>query len=96
MDHLTPPHQVQAWIFLVGSSAGTSTTVAFLYILFRFPGFIHYVKEGGAEPDVVVRLATFYHLNVSFSALYQSLKNANINSCSSFASCSVSFLLSLY
>ncbi|KIM40373.1 hypothetical protein M413DRAFT_178223 [Hebeloma cylindrosporum] len=55
--------RVQAWIFLVGSSAGTSTTVAFLYILFRFPGFIHYVKEGGAEPDVVVRLATFYHLN---------------------------------
>jgi len=37
--------------------------VAFLYVLFRFPGIMQYVKEGGAEPDVVVRLATFYHLN---------------------------------
>ncbi|KAJ3495433.1 hypothetical protein NLJ89_g10622 [Agrocybe chaxingu] len=55
--------RVQAWIFLAGSSAGTSTTVSFLYVLARFPGFIQHVKEGGAEPDVVVRLATFYSLN---------------------------------
>ncbi|KAF8963619.1 hypothetical protein BDZ97DRAFT_984668 [Flammula alnicola] len=55
--------RVQAWIFLAGASAGTSTTVAFLYVLARFPGFILYVKDGGAEPDVVVRLATFYNLN---------------------------------
>ncbi len=30
----------------------------------RFPTFIKHVKAGGAEPDVVVRLATFYQLNV--------------------------------
>ncbi|KAF5321267.1 hypothetical protein D9619_001616 [Psilocybe cf. subviscida] len=55
--------RVQPWLFLAGSTAGTSTTVAFLYVLARFPGFIQYVKDGGAEPDVVVRLATFYSLN---------------------------------
>jgi len=53
----------QAWIFLAGSSAGTFTTVCFLYVLANFPGFIRSVKAEGAEPDVVVRLATFYNLN---------------------------------
>ncbi|KAJ7188995.1 hypothetical protein C8R46DRAFT_1056360 [Mycena filopes] len=52
-----------AWIFVAGSSAGTLTTVCFLYVLGNFPGFIRSVKAEGAEPDVVVRLATFYHLN---------------------------------
>ncbi|KAF8161754.1 hypothetical protein K438DRAFT_1686295 [Mycena galopus ATCC 62051] len=52
-----------AWIFLAGSSAGTFTTVCFLYVLANFPGFIRSVKAEGAEPDVVVRLATFYNLN---------------------------------
>ncbi|KAJ7478607.1 hypothetical protein B0H11DRAFT_1279069 [Mycena galericulata] len=51
------------WIFLGGSSAGTFTTVCFLYVLVRFPRFIRSVKAEGAEPDVVVRLSTFYHLN---------------------------------
>ncbi|KAF4614593.1 hypothetical protein D9613_003309 [Agrocybe pediades] len=55
--------QAQAWIFLAGASAGTCTTLIFLYVLARFPRFIQYVKDGGAEPDVVVRLATFYSLN---------------------------------
>ncbi|KJA28099.1 hypothetical protein HYPSUDRAFT_97301, partial [Hypholoma sublateritium FD-334 SS-4] len=55
--------RVLPWIFLAGASAGTTTTVCFLYVLARFPGFILYVKDGGAEPDVVVRLATFYQLN---------------------------------
>ncbi|PPQ72203.1 hypothetical protein CVT25_006597 [Psilocybe cyanescens] len=55
--------KTQAWIFLVGASASTFTTLAFLYVLARFPGFVRYVKEGGAEPDVVIRLATFYSLN---------------------------------
>ncbi|KAJ7750117.1 hypothetical protein DFH07DRAFT_828234 [Mycena maculata] len=53
----------EAWIFLGGASAGTFTTVCFLYVLARFPGFIRSVKAEGAEPDVVVRLATFYNLN---------------------------------
>jgi len=65
----TYPFQVQTWIFLAGASAGTSTTVAFLYVLARFPGFIQHVKDGGAEPDVVVRLATFYSLNVRYSKI---------------------------
>ncbi|KAG6816707.1 hypothetical protein H0H87_003682 [Tephrocybe sp. NHM501043] len=52
-----------AYIFLVGSAAGTTTTLCFLYVLARFPSFIVHVKSEGAEPDVVVRLATFYQLN---------------------------------
>ncbi|KAL9713702.1 hypothetical protein Ac2012v2_003313 [Leucoagaricus gongylophorus] len=54
----------QVYIFLVGSCAGTATTLCFLYVLLRFPSFIRHVKAGGAEPDVVVRLATFYQLNL--------------------------------
>jgi hypothetical protein len=54
-----------AWIFLVGSSASTCTTICFFYVLYRFPRFIEHVKAEGAEPTVVVRLATFYQLNVS-------------------------------
>jgi hypothetical protein len=57
--------QAIAWIFLVGSAAGTFTTVCFLYVIFRFPKFLDYVKAGGADADVVVRLSTFYELNVS-------------------------------
>ncbi|KAK1230943.1 hypothetical protein PQX77_005974 [Marasmius sp. AFHP31] len=53
-----------AWVLFSGSSAGTVTTVAFIYVLLRFPDFMRRVKAEGAEPDVVVRLATFYQLNV--------------------------------
>ncbi|KAJ7195510.1 hypothetical protein GGX14DRAFT_676855 [Mycena pura] len=56
----------EAWILVAGASAGTFTTVCFLHVLFNFPGFIRGVKAEGAEPDVVVRLATFYHLNQRF------------------------------
>ncbi|KAL1937864.1 hypothetical protein VTO73DRAFT_12757 [Trametes versicolor] len=52
-----------AYIFLVGSAGSTSTTITFLYVLWRFPKFINHVKSEGAEPTVVVRLATFYQLN---------------------------------
>ena len=58
--------QVDAYIFLSGSCGSLSTTVAFLYVLGRFPRFIRHVKAEGADPTVVVRLATFYQLNVSF------------------------------
>ncbi|KAF8806620.1 hypothetical protein BYT27DRAFT_7233972 [Phlegmacium glaucopus] len=64
---------IQAWIFLAGSSAATWTTVCFLYVLARFPGFLRHVKEEGAKPGVVARLTTFYHLNkarVLFRFLY--------------------------
>ena len=57
--------QVDAYIFLVGAAGSTSTTISFLYVLWRFPRFIRHVKSEGAEPTVVVRLATFYQLNVS-------------------------------
>ncbi|KAJ7647885.1 hypothetical protein FB45DRAFT_1020096 [Roridomyces roridus] len=63
---LTKRHDLnrcEAWIFLGGSAAGTFTTICFLYVLARFPGFIRGVKAEGADPDVVVRLSTFYHLN---------------------------------
>ncbi|KAI0629539.1 hypothetical protein C8Q77DRAFT_292355 [Trametes polyzona] len=52
-----------AYIFLVGAAGSTSTTILFLYVLWRFPRFIRHVKAEGAEPTVVVRLATFYQLN---------------------------------
>ncbi|KAI8971026.1 hypothetical protein BD414DRAFT_229465 [Trametes punicea] len=54
---------VDAYIFLVGSAGSTSTTISFLYVLWRFPKFIRHVKAEGADPTVVVRLATFYQLN---------------------------------
>ncbi|TRM68895.1 hypothetical protein BD626DRAFT_2329 [Schizophyllum amplum] len=53
-----------AWIFLVGSVAGTVTTVWFLYVIGKFPAFIAQVKAGGAEPSVVVRLFRFYQLHM--------------------------------
>ncbi|KAF8234414.1 hypothetical protein L208DRAFT_1359668, partial [Tricholoma matsutake] len=52
-----------AWIFLIGASAGTSTTLSFLYVLTRVPSFLLHVKSEGAEPAVVIRLTTFYRLN---------------------------------
>ncbi|KAJ6593197.1 hypothetical protein B0H19DRAFT_1089364 [Mycena capillaripes] len=66
----------EAWIFVAGASAGTFTTVCFLYVLANFPGFIRSVKAEGAEPDVVVRLSTFYQLNVCFfDPLFANQKN---------------------
>ncbi|KAG1767484.1 hypothetical protein EV702DRAFT_751972 [Suillus placidus] len=53
----------QAWIFLVGSSASTATTLLFLYVLARFPDFIRRVKADGGEPNIVLRLVMFYQLN---------------------------------
>ncbi|KAG2098430.1 uncharacterized protein F5147DRAFT_713950 [Suillus discolor] len=53
----------QAWIFLVGSSASTATTILFLYVLARFPAFIRRVKADGGEPKIVLRLVMFYQLN---------------------------------
>ncbi|KAF8058689.1 hypothetical protein FPV67DRAFT_1785750 [Lyophyllum atratum] len=66
MTVLATRHNIEtclAYIFLVGAAAGTTTTVCFFYVLARFPWFIRHVKSEGAEPDVVVRLATFYQLN---------------------------------
>lgn len=57
--------QCEAWVFLVGSSASLATTLCFIYVLVRFPIFIRHVKAEGADPSVVVRLSTFYNLNVS-------------------------------
>ncbi|KIJ66070.1 hypothetical protein HYDPIDRAFT_110207 [Hydnomerulius pinastri MD-312] len=62
-----------AWIFLVGSSASTSTSLGFLYVLSRFPAFIRRVKDDGAEPNIVLRLALFFQLNcgrIVFRFLY--------------------------
>ncbi|THH29039.1 hypothetical protein EUX98_g5150 [Antrodiella citrinella] len=54
-----------AYIFLVGASGSTVTTICFLYVLWHFPAFIAHVKAEGADPTVVVRLATFYQLNLA-------------------------------
>lgn len=53
----------QAWIFMVGSSASTATTLFFLYVLARFPEFMRRVKADGGEPNIVLRLVMFYQLN---------------------------------
>ncbi len=63
--HLAKLLQCDAYIFLVGAAGSTATTIAFLHVLWRFPQFIRHVKTEGADPSVVVRLATFYQLNVS-------------------------------
>ncbi|KAI0278787.1 hypothetical protein BGY98DRAFT_499790 [Russula aff. rugulosa BPL654] len=52
-----------AWIFLVGSSTSTATNLLFISILVRFPVFLRHVIAEGADPVVVIRLATFYELN---------------------------------
>jgi len=62
------------WILLTGSMASTCTTICFFYVLARFPPFIQQVKEEGAEPSVIVRLITFYQLNVSLFASPTSAK----------------------
>lgn len=56
--------QTDAWIFLVGSSTSTVTNLLFVSILVRFPVFLRHVIAEGADPVVIVRLATFYELNV--------------------------------
>ncbi|KAF8262510.1 hypothetical protein EI94DRAFT_1780020 [Lactarius quietus] len=55
---------VDAWIFLVGTLSSSTTNVIFIYVLVRFPLFLRHVKAEGAAPDIVVRLATFYELNL--------------------------------
>lgn len=75
----------------MGSIAGTSTTISFLYILFRFPIFIQQVKQGGAAPDVVVRLATFYNLNVGVLLILGVISFMNNLEQSAFVSFSVSY-----
>lgn len=54
---------MDAYIFLAGSSGSLSTTLVFLYVLWRFPRFIRHVKAEGADPSVVVRLTTFLYFN---------------------------------
>ncbi|ETW74616.1 hypothetical protein HETIRDRAFT_22237, partial [Heterobasidion irregulare TC 32-1] len=55
---------MDAWLFLIGSAGATATNVAFIYVLVRFPAFLRHVKAEGAEPDVVVRLSSFYEYNL--------------------------------
>ncbi|KAI0749033.1 hypothetical protein C8Q74DRAFT_1374126 [Fomes fomentarius] len=40
------------YIILVGASGSTFTTLAFLYVLWRFPKFIKHLKAEGADPTV--------------------------------------------
>ncbi|KIM63895.1 hypothetical protein SCLCIDRAFT_82771, partial [Scleroderma citrinum Foug A] len=52
-----------AWILCVGSSASTIETISFIFVLLRFPAFIRKVKDDGAAPNIIVRLAYSYQLN---------------------------------
>lgn len=54
-----------AWIVVVGSSASLVTTIAFIYVLVKFPGFLRHIKSEGAEAAIVVQLHTFYRLNIA-------------------------------
>jgi hypothetical protein len=62
--------QTDAWIFLIGSLTSTATNILFISILVRFPVFLRHVIAEGADPIVVVRLATFYELNVGSFPLF--------------------------
>ncbi|KAF9777923.1 hypothetical protein BJ322DRAFT_1015308 [Thelephora terrestris] len=62
-----------AWIVVVGSSASLATTIAFVHVLVKFPGFLRHIKSEGAEAAIVVQLHTFYRLNIArfiFRALF--------------------------
>jgi hypothetical protein len=39
-------------------------TLWFFVVLWKFPAFLRRVRSEGADPEVVVRLATFNELNV--------------------------------
>ena len=56
--------QCDAWIVVVGSSGSLATTIAFIYVLAKFPGFLRHIKSEGAEAAIVLQLHTFYRLNV--------------------------------
>lgn len=54
---------------MVGSSGSLATTIAFIYVLAKFPGFLRHIKSEGAEAPIVLQLYTFYRLNVRPSPL---------------------------
>jgi len=43
-------------------------TLWFFVVLWKFPAFLRRVRSEGADPEVVVRLATFNELNVRSTA----------------------------
>lgn len=61
------PWQCDAWIVVIGSSGSLATTIPFVYVLVKFPGFLRHIKSEGAEAAIVVQLHTFYRLNVKLS-----------------------------
>lgn len=54
---------------MVGSSGSLATTLAFIYVLIKFPSFLRHIKAEGAEAAIVVQLHTFYRLNVRLPSL---------------------------
>ncbi|KAL5531755.1 hypothetical protein ACEPAF_5317 [Sanghuangporus sanghuang] len=58
------PLGCEARMFTSGSVGDLILTLAFIPILFRFPGFIRKVKAEGVDPSIIVRLRKFYELNV--------------------------------
>ncbi|KAL5482986.1 hypothetical protein ACEPAI_8215 [Sanghuangporus weigelae] len=58
------PLGCEARMFTSGSVGDLVLTLAFIPILFRFPGFIRKVKAEGVDSSIIVRLRKFYELNV--------------------------------
>jgi len=53
----------EAWLFFAGSIGSLLVSLWFLVVLWKFPAFLRRVRSEGADPEVVVRLATFDELN---------------------------------
>jgi hypothetical protein len=53
----------EAWLYFSGSTGSLLVTLWFLIVLWKFPAFLRRVRSEGADPEVVVRLATFNELN---------------------------------
>lgn len=49
---------------MVGSSGSLATTIAFIHVLIKFPGFLRHIKSEGADATIVIQLHAFYRLNV--------------------------------
>ncbi|KAL5512465.1 hypothetical protein ACEPAG_3118 [Sanghuangporus baumii] len=58
------PLSCEARMYTSGSVGDLILTLAFIPILFRFPGFIRKVKAEGVDSAIIVRLRKFYELNV--------------------------------
>ncbi|KAG5640874.1 hypothetical protein DXG03_006760 [Asterophora parasitica] len=69
-----------AYLFLVGASTGTATTLCFHYVLARFPWFIRHVKSEGAEPDVVITIPIEFASSIQAHSQLTYVYSASVSS----------------